>query len=127
MHVLRRRVTTLDEATPILESCRGLRYRQGIGDADERRLELVQPALVCHSEQTRIAHKWLAMDALDVLRWNSRPAQDFTILPLMGPRRLWLQRSTQGLQACLHQGRSTLGNRPCETMYTPATWCPGVL
>ena len=122
MHVLRRRVTALNEATSILEGRCGLRYRQGVGDVDERRLELVQPALVCHGEQPRIAHKWLAMDELDVLRRNGRPVEGFTVFPRRRPRRLWRQWSAEGLQSCLHQGRSPLGDRPCQAMHAPATW-----
>ena len=50
MHVLRRRVAALDETTPIQEGRRSLRYRQGIGDAHECCLELLQAALMCHGE-----------------------------------------------------------------------------
>ena len=87
MHVLRRRVAALDETTPIQEGRRGLRYRQGIGDAHECCLELLQPALVCHGEQTCIAHKRPAVDELDVLRRNGHPTEGFTVLPLRYGRR----------------------------------------
>src|SRR5262249_8658085 len=127
MHVLRGRVAAFDETTSILEGRRGLRYRQGVGDVDECRLELLQPALVCHGEQTCIAHKRLAVDKLDVLPWNGRPAEGFTVLSLRGTRRLWLQWSVDSLQSRLYQGRSPLGNRPCQAMYTPAPRRLGVL
>src|SRR5262245_59605863 len=97
MHVLRRRVATLDEATPVCEDRSSLRYRQSISDTNECRLELVQPALVGHGEQTRIAHKGLAMNDLDVLQWDGQPAEGFTVLPPRGGRRLWLQWRAEGL------------------------------
>src|SRR6266568_6016690 len=127
MHVLRGRVAAFDEMAPILEGRSGLRYRQGVSDAHERRLELLQPALVRHGKQTCIAHKRLTVDELDVLRRNGRPAEGFTVLPLRGGTGPWLQWSAEGLRAWLYQGRSPLGNRPCQAMRTPAPRCLGVL
>src|SRR5215475_14503199 len=127
MYVLRSRVAALNEAAPIQEGRRCLRYRQSVSDADERHLELLQAALVCHGQQTHIAHKRLTMDELDVLLRNGRPAEGFIALLLRCGRRPWLPWSAEGLQACLHQDRSPLGNCPCQTMHTPAPRCLGVL